>query len=58
MIFSISALESTRDRHRFYAYFNTPSFLVLSHIMFDTTPQIPEVEFEVQSNINTGPEGQ
>ena len=29
----------------FYAYFYTPSFLVLWHIMFDTTAQIPEVEF-------------
>jgi len=30
---------------RFYAYFHTPSFLVLWHIMFDTIVQIPEVEF-------------
>ena len=32
----------------FYAYFYTPSFLVLWHIMFDTTAQIPEVEFRGQ----------
>ena len=30
---------------RFYAYFYTPTSLVLWHIMFDTTAQILEVEF-------------
>ena len=30
---------------RFYAYLYTSSFLVLCHIIFETTAQIPEVEF-------------
>ena len=31
---------------RYYAYLYAPSFLVLWHIIFETTAQIPEVEFE------------
>jgi len=31
---------------RFYAYLYAPSFLVLRHIIFEATAQIPEVEFE------------
>ena len=30
---------------RFYAYLYASSFPVLSHIIFETTAQIPEVEF-------------
>jgi hypothetical protein len=47
---------------RFYAYFYTPSFLVLGHIIFATAAQEPEVEFGgkygyLRSNIDIGPEG-
>jgi hypothetical protein len=30
---------------RLYAYLYAPAFLVLWHIIFETTAQIPEVEF-------------
>jgi hypothetical protein len=30
---------------RFYAYFYASSFFLLGHIIFETTAQIPEVEF-------------
>jgi hypothetical protein len=31
---------------RFYAYLYASSFIVLGHIIFETTVQIPDVEFE------------